>query len=165
METNLLEIWLRRDPIRWVAGALGGLFAGALAMAVAILIAFSLDWDPLFPIKLLGTPLLGASATEIQTTQGAVAGALLIEAICIFWGIVFAHFTGTNSVRALLGMGLAWGAFSWIFIWNLFLQSFKPIFAARIPAGPAFPVCMTYGLALASVAVFDRMLRKEATTR
>ncbi len=160
MEYNLVEIWLRKDPVRWLAGVLGGLFAGGVAMAVAIGISTYLGWDPLFPLKLLGTPILGAASTDLQSSQGVTVGALVIEGICVFWGVVFAHFTGTNSIRALLAMGVAWGAFSWIFIWNLFLQSFKPIFAARIPAGPAFPVCMAYGLALASVALFDRMLRR-----
>jgi hypothetical protein len=159
MEYNLVETWLRRDPIRWIAGILGGIFAGLVAMAVAVGVSSYLGWDPLFPIKLLGTPLLGASATDLQSMQGVISGAILIEAICIFWGVVFAHFTATNSVSALLWMGLAWGAFSWIFIWNLFLQSFKPIFAAGIPAGPALPVCFAYGLGLASIAFFDRMLR------
>ncbi len=159
MEYNLVETWLRRDPIRWIAGILGGIFAGLVAMAVAMAVSAALGWDPLFPIKLLGTPLLGASATDLQSAQGAVAGALIIEVIAVFWGVVFAHFTATNSISALLLMGLAWGAFTWIFTWNLFLQSFKPIFAARIPAGPALPVCFAYGLALASVALFDRMLR------
>lgn len=27
-DLNLVEIWLRRDPIRWAAGILAGLFAG-----------------------------------------------------------------------------------------------------------------------------------------
>ena len=159
MEYNLVETWLRRDPIRWIAGILGGIFAGLLAMAVAVGVSSALGWDPTFPIKLMGTPILGAAATDLQSTQGTIAGAFLIEALGIFWGIVFAHFTATNSVSALFWMGLAWGAFSWIFTWNLFLQSFKPIFAARIPAGPALPVCIAYGLGLVSVAFFDRLLR------
>ena len=162
MEYNLVETWLRRDPIRWIAGILGGIFAGLLAMAVAVAVSSSLGWDPTFPIKLMGTPVLGAIATDLQSSQGIVAGALFIEAIAIFWGVVFAHFTGTNSVSALLGMGLAWGAFSWIFTWNLFLQSFKPIFAAGIPAGAALPVCFAYGLGLVSVSFFDRILRGTA---
>jgi hypothetical protein len=159
MEYNLVETWLRRDPIRWIAGILGGIFAGLLAMLVAVGVSSALGWDPYFPIKLMGAPLLGAEATDLQSMQGVFAGALFIELLAIFWGVIFAHFTATNSVSALLMMGLAWGAFTWILTWNLFLPSFKVIYAARIPAGPALPVCFAYGLGLASIAFFDRMIR------
>jgi hypothetical protein len=159
MEYNLVEIWLRRDPTRWIAGALGGVFAAVVAMVVAMVIAQSAGYEVWLPIKLMGTPILGAAATEIGNTSGILAGAFLTGMICVFWGVIFAHFTGTNSVSALLAMGLVWGTFSWIFIWNLFLPSFTTIFAARISAGAAFPVCIAYGLALASVAFIDPVLR------
>ncbi len=161
MEYNLVEIWLRRDPARWIAGALGGLFAGAVAMGVAMLLAQMGGLELEFPIKLMGTLILGSPATEIgENRESILAGASVIGAICIFWGVIFAHFTGTNSFKVLLPMGLVWGIFSWIFLWNLFLQSFKPIYAARIPSGPVLPICLTYGLALASIAFFDPVFRR-----
>ncbi len=159
MEYNLVEIWLRRDPTRWIAGVIGGLFAGVVATVVAMLIAQSAGYEMWLPVKLMGTTLLGSSATEIGAAAGITAGATVIAGISVFFGFVFAHFTGTNSIGALLSMGLVWGVFSWIFIWNLFLQSFKPIYAARIPSGAAFPVCLAYGLALAVIAVIDPVLR------
>ena len=160
MEYNLVEIWLRRDPIRWLAGVLGGLVAGVIAMLVGMFIATSVGMEATFPIKLLGTTVLGASSTELNQIQGAVVGFLVLEFICVFWGVVFAHFTGTNSLKALLPMGLVWGTFSWIFIWNLFLPSFKTIFAAQISAGAALPVCLAYGLGLSTISFFDSSLRK-----
>jgi hypothetical protein len=160
MEYNLVEIWLRRDPIRWLSGVLGGLVAGVIAMLVGMLIATSTGMEASFPIKLMGTIVLGASATELNQTQGAVVGFLVLEFICVFWGVIFAHFTGTNSLKALLPMGLVWAAFSWIFIWNLFLPSFNTILAAQVSAGAALPVCIAYGLGLSTISFFDSALRK-----
>jgi len=161
MEQNLVEIWLRRDPTRWFAGALAGLFAGAVAMLVSVGITSSFsNYEPWFPIKLMGTIALGASSTEIGQSQGIIAGILVFEILSLFWGFVYAHFTGTNRLFALLPMGLVWGIFSWIFLWNLFLQSVKPIVAAHVPTACVLLICVTYGLTLSSVSVFDRILRR-----
>lgn len=159
MEQNLVEIWLRRDPVRWIAGILGGLFAGAVAMAVAMALASSSGLEPTFPAKLMGTIVLGPEATEIGQSQGMIAGVAIFELICLFWGFVYAHFTGTNKLSALLPMGLVWGVFSWIFIWNLFMQSILPIRAAQIPTAAALLICVTYGVSLASVSIFDGIFR------
>jgi len=160
MEQNLVEVWLRRDPVRWLSGGLAGLLAGAVAMAVAMGIATSFGFELWFPVKLVGTIALGPTATEMGTNMKSVyVGGSIIEGLCLFLGVIFAHFTGTNNLVALLSMGLVWGTFSWIFIWNLFLQSFRPIFAAQIPSGPVFPVCLAFGLSLASVAFFDFIFR------
>jgi hypothetical protein len=160
MEYNLVEVWLRRDPVRWLSGALGGLVAAAAAMLLAMLMATSLGMEAWFPIKLIGTIILGPTSTEIGASMaGVIAGGILFEVLGLIFGIIFAHFTGTNSVGALLAMGLVWGIFSWIFIWNLFMQSFKPINAIKIPSGAALPVCLAYGISLVTVSFFDRMLR------
>jgi hypothetical protein len=160
MEFNLVEMWLRKDPTRWIAGAFAGLFAGLGALVVGMIISTSAGFEIWFPVKLMATPLLGPSATEFGMQTGVIlTGLISFEALCLFLGFVYAHFTGSNLMAALLPMGLVWGIFSWIFIWNLFMQSFQPIFAARIPSGAAFPVCITFGILLASVAFFDRSLR------
>jgi hypothetical protein len=164
MEHNLVEIWLRRDPIRWVAGILAGLLAGAVAMLVAMLLTSAThSFEPTFPMKLMGTIVMGASATEIGQTEGMWAGFIVIQMLCAFWGFVYAHFTGTNRLPALLPMGLVWGIFSWIFIWNLFLQSVRPIVAAHVPTAAALLICVTYGLSLSSVSIFDRLLRGKSS--
>jgi hypothetical protein len=162
MEYNLVEIWLRRDPVRWIAGALAGLIAGAIALGLAMIMASAFGMEFWFPIKLIGTIALGPSATEIGANfSGIIAGALIFEFFCMLLGAIYAHFTGTNSVKPLLAMGLVWGTFSWIFIWNLFMQSIKSINAAKLPSGAILPICWTFGLSLACVSFFDRMMRSK----
>lgn len=160
MEYNLVEMWLRRDPIRWVAGILAGLFSGAITLAFAMAVAKAGGLENWFPIKLFAATVLGPSALDIGPNQSViVTGIILFEVLAAFLGAVFSHFVGTNLMKALLPMGLVWGIFTWIFIWNLFLQSSKPVYHAHVPSGPAFPVCILLGLGMASVAFFDRALR------
>lgn len=161
MEFNLVEMWLRFDKTRWIAGFFASIVATALAIGLAMVLSQMGGLECWFPVKLMATTLLGASATEIGPHMSPIlVGTGVIFAICLFWGLLFAHFTGTNSLKALLPLGAVWGLFAWIFLWNLFIQSFRPIFAARIPSGPVFPICMAYGLGLASVALFDRAFRR-----
>jgi hypothetical protein len=40
------------------------------------------------------------------------------------------------------------------------MPSFKPILAAHVPPTATFPICVLFGLALASVSFFDKMLRR-----
>lgn len=160
MDQNLVEIWLRRDPVRWIAGAIAGLIAGVIAILVAGWVASLYQFEFWFPVKLLGTILLGPSATELGTHRGGIlAGGVIFEGLGLFLGVVYAHFTGTNRLVALIPMGLVWGIFSWIFIWNLFMQSFPTVRAARIPPGPVLPVCLAFGISLALVALFDALFR------
>lgn len=160
MDINLTDIWLRKDPARWIAGVMAGLLAGAAALLVAGILSSGPYSDFWFPAKLMATTVLGPEATEIGSHMSAVVvGIVVFELICAFFGVLFAHFTGTNLMAALLPMGVVWGIFSWIFVWNLFLQSSRSIFAAQIPSSGVFPVCIVYGLTLASVAFFDRMFR------
>jgi hypothetical protein len=51
-------------------------------------------------------------------------------------------------------MGLVWGTFSWIFLWNLFMQSFRTIYVAQIPSASVFAIWMTFGISLTSLAFF-----------
>ncbi len=159
-EIRIVEKWLQRDTVRWIAGALAGLFAGAVAMAFAMYMASSADMESWLPVKLFATICLGAKATEYgMNTTYVMTGLFILGGLFAFWGVIYAHFTYTNDLLSLLGMGLAWGAFTWIFNWNLFLQSFLEIRSAGIPSSAAFAVCMMYGIALASVGFFDRALR------
>lgn len=160
-EMDLVVHWLRKDVGRWIAGAISGGFAGLVAFGVAMAFSKAAGLDLWFPVKLYGTVLLGPYATELGTsTSGIIAGLVVIEIITGFWGIIFSHFVFSNKLSALLPMGVVWGAFSWVFIWNLFSQSFKPIFAAQVGSGAAFVVCMAYGLSLSSLKVIDRIFRK-----
>ena len=115
------------------------------------------------PLQLPAILILGPDAVTIGGgSKALIIGLLVHEAIAVFWGVVFAHMTGTNRVSALLGVGLAWGLFSWVFIQNLFSQSVREIFVFHFPAGLAIFGCLAYGLSLSSVAFFDRLLRKSA---
>jgi len=160
MDTNLVEIWLRKDPKRIMAGAFAGAFAGLVALLFSMVIAVVFGSELWFPVKVPAVILLGGSAMDYGFhTTPILVGLIMHEVLCIVLGMVYSHFTGTNYIPALLGAGFTWGAFSWVFIQCLFTQSFTEIFALRLPHGIAFFTCMVFGLSLASVAFFDQMLR------
>ena len=160
-DLNLVEIWLRRDPIRWIAGILAGLFAGVVMLVFAMLLSKVGGAEFWLPVKIAALPILGAKATETGFNVGSLAvGFIFAEVLCASLGLAYAHFTGAGaSMQALLGASFTWGAFSWVFIICLFLQSVYAVQYMEIPRGPAFFVMMVFGLALASVTFFDRMLR------
>lgn len=157
---NIVGLWLRIDPIRWIAGVLAGAFGGAIALAVAMGISQSAGKELWFPAKLMSTPILGSVGTDNRIGTGLIVGLLVWEAICVFWGFVYSHFVATNSPRALLSMGLVWACFLWIFNWNLYFQSFLPIRWASVPSSVVFLLCLIYGLSLSSVAGFERIFRR-----
>ncbi|MFZ9594638.1 MAG: hypothetical protein ACO3A2_01015 [Bdellovibrionia bacterium] len=159
MEYNLVEQWLRKDPMRWISGALAGVLAGAIAMVAAGMIASQSGLEFLFPLKLIGTIPLGAQATELGFTPGAIAGGVVLGILCSVLGMIYSHFVFSNSLDALLAMGLVWGSFSWIFIWNLFMPSFRTIFNAHASSGVAFFICLLFGSSLSSVKLFYRALK------
>ncbi len=160
MDVNIVALWLKRDPVRWLAGCFSGLTAGGVAISVAVFLAQALgDPDCWLPVKLMGTVLLGSKATEFGQSEGIRAGILVFESLALFWGVIYAHFTSVNSMKVLIPVGWVWGILSWIFSWNLFLQSFPEISVAHLPSAGALVVFLCYGLALPSVAFFDRGLR------
>jgi hypothetical protein len=161
LDVNVVEMWLRKDPVRWLAGAGAGLFAGLVTLAFAALVSMAAGGDdPWFPIKLMATIPAGSHATEFGFhVPSIMIGLMFFEFFALIWGVIYAHFVYTNSLPSLLAMGVVWGTFSWIFIWNLFLPAFNPIVAAQIPPGPVLPICLVYGLSLTAVAFFDRAIR------
>lgn len=160
VDLNLVNMWLKIDPIRWKAGEAAGLFAGLVTLVFAMIVSALAGYEFLFPAKLLATIVSGPAATSVNAGFGSVlTGVVVLEGLCLVLGLVFAHFVFTNSLQALLLMGLVWATFSWIFIWNLFFQSFRGILWAQIPSGAVFPICIVFGLALTSVAFFDRAFR------
>jgi len=162
---NLVAMWLRKDPCRWAAGALAGIFAGLIMLAFAGLLTSAGGGDFWYAAKAGALPFLGGPATEYGMHTGAIiVGVVAIEALAALLGVLYSHFVGTNSFAALLPMGLVWGIFSWIFIFNLYSQAWRDVHAAEIPSGPAFFVLLVFGISLTSVAFFDRALRgKQAT--
>lgn len=161
MDANIVEIWLRKDPVRWISGALAGALAGAIAMAFAMALANGFGLDPYLPLKVPALPLVGNGALEMgMNTSVILKGAMVHEVLCLVLGVLYAHFTGTNAFWPLLGVGLTWGAFSWIFLNNLFFPAWRVVFVADVSAGAAFFVCLVFGVALTSVSLFDRLLRR-----
>jgi hypothetical protein len=162
-DSDIVAIWLKKDPKRWFAGALAGAFAGLMALIFASVLASLAGYEIWFAAKILALPFLGGAATELGLSgagfKAFLIGFIAFELLTAFWGMIYAHFTGTNSLGALLGMGLTWGAFSWIFLNNLFSPSFLDIRALKIPNSAAFFVWMVYGVALTSVAYFDKAVR------
>ena len=160
-DLDLVKVWLQTDPLRWIAGILGGLVAAALACLVAGLLARAHGMEFLFPVKLMATPIVGSAATEYTAPFSSIlAGAIFIAVIGAFWGLVFGHFVFATRLLPLLGMGFTWGAFTWVFIWNLMLPSFRTIHDARISPAAAFLICMTFGLGMTSTAIFKKVVNR-----
>jgi hypothetical protein len=156
---NIVALWLRIDPVRWISGVLAGAFAGGVALVVAMLISQSAGKEFWFPAKLASTPFLGSVGTDNSVMTGAIVGLIAWEVLGMFWGFVYSHFVGSNSMKALVPMGVVWGLFLWVFNWNLFFQSVLAIRWAGVSAGVALLLCLIYGLLLPSVAFFDRAFR------
>ncbi len=159
-DIDMIATWLVADRTRWLAGIVAGLFSGVLALGVAGVLSYINELEFLYPLKLMATPILGLEATDYSAGFFTIlTGFIFFESMCALWGFVYAHFVKTNSLGSLLAMGAVWGFFSWVFEWNLFLHSVKPILYAGVPASAALLVCMVYGVSMSSVAFFDRSLR------
>ncbi len=159
-DINMVEKWLRFDPIRWLAGGMTGLLSGALLMGVGTLACAYFGHEVWFFLKLGALPIAGSEATELGVHGNSIfTGFLFYEGLALVLGVLFSHFAWTNSLGALAAMGLVWGLFSWIFICNLFIQSFPQVLAAHISPGATFPLMVMFGLSLTSLRFFDRLLR------
>ncbi len=160
-DLDIVAIWLRVDPIRWISGIFAGVFAGIVALAFAMFLAKLGGMDVLLPVKLGAIPFFGNEAMELGfVVQNVLVGFITMMFICAVLGFCYAHFTGVDATpMVLLGSGLTWGLFSWIFIFCLFIQSFEDIRTMELPKGPAFFVMLVFGLSLASVSFFQRIIR------
>lgn len=159
-EIDLVAIWLKFDAKRWIAGAFAGMFAAAVMIGFSMALCSFSGGELWFPVKIASIPFLGHLALdEVSHNQSLTIGIIMYEALGAFLGAVYAHFTGTNRMGPLLGMGLTWGCFGWVFINNLFSHSWRNIIAARVHEGAAFGAWIVFGIALTSVAFFDRALR------
>ena len=156
---NVVADWSSVDLVRWAAGIISGAIAGAFAMVVAGICAVTHGFQFSYPVKIFGTILLGYKATDYHSHSGFVAGFVVVGFITIFWGFVFGHFVRTNKIKNLIGMGFTWGAFSWVFMWNLMLHSFKTIGWTTTGPGVALLTCMAYGFGMMVIAVVDPILR------
>lgn len=160
-EINLVEMWLKKDPVRWIAGVVAGKIAGLIAIGFGILASAICGKEIWTTLKAAAIPVLGADAMNLGFHLVPIlTGLVVLMVIFSILGMVYAHFTSTNYMPALLGIGFTWGAFSWIFIQNLFGQSFRELFVSHISSGAAFFFWLAFGLSLSIVAVVDRTIRR-----
>jgi hypothetical protein len=157
-EMNITEHWLVAKPKRWVAGAMAGAVGGAAMLLFGMIAASLAGYDLTYALKIPAIPVFGGEATATDSGFGVVlVGVLLHTILCSFWGFVFSHFTYATQVGSLIGMGLTWGTFSWIFLNNLFFPSFRAYHVLQVPQSTAFVACLIYGVVLAlTVKVLDR---------
>jgi hypothetical protein len=155
---DLIALWLDFDVVRIFAGVAAGLFAGVVMAVVAILFSVMGGHEVFYALKIPAIPILGAEAMNYGMSTSVVVGFIVHEIICAVLGGVYAHFTHTNHLKALLAAGFMWGCFSWVFIQNLFIRSFPEVMTLQIPSGVAFFVLQIFGLSLSSVIIFDRMI-------
>ncbi len=159
-DMNLVELWLRKDRKRWIAGLMAGLFAGLVAIGFSMILAVVSGNNVMLPIQIGAMPFLGYEAGDHAAgATTLIVGLVALEFLAGFLGVLYAHIAPTNSVTALLGVGFIWGAFSWIFIFNLFMNSWQAVSWRQISPGASFFVAMVFGFSLVSVAFFDRMIR------
>lgn len=162
---NVVADWVSFDGARLAAGIVSGAIAGAFAMVVAGICATSHGLQFSYPLKVFGTIFLGYGATDYNSSAGIFAGAVIVGFITMFWGAIYGHFVRTNKFAGLMGMGFTWGCFSWVFLWNLTLHSFKTIGWTRVGPGVALLTCMAYGFGMAVIAIVDPICRSMSGKR
>ncbi len=160
-EFNLVEMWntFRAERIR--AGFFAGIFASVMMLIFGMIYCAATGRDILAPMKIAALPFMGGAAMTYGMGPGLALGTVVFFILMIFLAIVYAHFTGVNDRKGLLGMGVTWGAFGWVFITNLMAPSFRGYLTADIPRGVMFFAWMVYGVSLCSVAWFDKVGYKE----
>src|SRR4051794_9245062 len=92
-DMNLVEMWTRKDPTRWVAGILAGLFAGLVSLVAAGLVSSAAGYEFWFAPKLAATIVLGGKATYTGMNPVSIGvGVVLYEVVAAFLGFAYAHF-------------------------------------------------------------------------
>jgi hypothetical protein len=155
-EHNLVELLCNFRAERLKAGVLSGIVAGIAMQLFGMIYCAIQGMDLLAPTKIAALPVLGNSAMAFGNTTGTLVGLIVFFAYSIFHGMTHAHVTGGNHRGALFGMGLTWGAFSWIFVTCLFMPAFRSYYEAEIPRGVMFFAWIVWGISLMSVMFFDR---------
>lgn len=157
-EMDLIATWLVFDLPRTIAGAIAGVFAVLVAWVFAGILAKAGGYEFWYPFKIPALIILGRDAGTYGITAAIVVGTFIACSIGAVLGMVYSHFIKTNRIDALLAAGFMWGTFSWIFINNLFVRSFLHVRELELPNGPAFFVLVLFGLMLASLRLFDRVI-------
>ena len=165
-EFNLVAIWLRTDPARWIAGAFAGIFSAGVMWVATLLYEASSGGDVWFLLKAFAVPALGGGAMASGFHLHAIlVGCVVLGLLAIILGVVYSHMTGTNRFIPLFGMGLTWGVFSWIFLNNLFSSSWREVYVLQIPKSHALFAWLIFGVSLVSVSFFDQLFRLSSSSR
>ena len=155
-EYNLVAMLCKPRAKRFLAGIAAGAFAGILMLIFGMIYCTVKGIDVTAPFKIAGLPILGNAAMAYGSTQAIVVGLTSFFTLTSVLGISYAHVTGINNRKALIGMGITWALFAWVFITNLMMPSFRDYLAASSPRGVMFFAWLVFGFGLTSVSFFDR---------
>lgn len=155
-EYNVVALWTRFRADRIKAGIFAGIVAGIMMQIFGMLYCAVKGMDLTTPMRISALPILGNSAMTFGNGAGVIVGLLMFFLLSVVLGSTYAHFTGTNHKWNRFGMGLTWGAYSWIFITCLFSPAFRAYEEAAIPRGVMFFAWMVFGISLMSVSWFDK---------
>ena len=164
-EHNLVALLWNFRAVRLKAGMLAGIFAGTMMLVFGMIFCAAKGLDVTAPLKIAALPFLGNAAMEYGSGTGIVVGLIAFFIYTIFHGMTYSHVTGGNHRGALLGMGLTWGVFSWVFVTCLFMPAFRSYYEAEIPRGVMFFAWMVWGLSLQSVKWFDKSPQSNSPRR
>jgi len=155
-EYNVVELWAQFRPERIKAGVFAGIFAGIMMQVFGMIYCSLKGMDITTPMRISALPILGNAAMTYGDGAGITVGLIMFFLLAVVLGTTYAHFTGTNHKWNRFGVGLTWGAYSWIFITCLFSPAFRSYEEAQIPRGPMFFAWLVFGVSLMSVAWFDK---------
>ncbi len=155
-EYNVVELWAKFRAERLKAGVLAGIFAGVMMQIFGMVYCLVKGQDITKPMRISALPILGNAALQFGNSSGIVVGLIMFFLLAVVLGTTYAHFTGTNHKWNRFGVGLTWGAYSWIFITCLFSPAFRAYEEAQIPRAPMFFAWLVFGISLMSVAWFDK---------
>ena len=155
-EYRVVEMWSQPRLARLRAGAMAGIVAGVAMLLFGMIYCLIRGIDVMAPMKISALPFLGNPAMAYGSASGLAVGLIAFFSMASVSGMVYAHFTGVNNRKGLLGVGITWAAFSWVFLSCLFLPANRAYYAADIPKGVMFFAWIVFGLSLSSVAWFDK---------
>lgn len=121
------HIW-NRLHFKWLmAGAFSGILSGAIILLIAIFFSIKSTGDWSQPLKLVGATVYGPKATAFGPLGAAgTLGGLIHFALCILYGVVFAHLVHEDSSRkSIIILAMVTSFIIWIFGFLLFMPSFN----------------------------------------
>lgn len=124
---TITHIWTRVNPKWLVSGAISGILAGSIVLAVACLIAIKTEGEWSQPLKLLGSMCYGGDAMAFGPV-GAVGfyGLGLHLILSTIYGLTFTQLVDEKSKPlSLVILGVVTSLVIWVFGCQLFMPSFN----------------------------------------